>query len=153
MDGKHNFTKKTKRKIASCSVLVFFIGIIVYISWYDCFTEDGLKTQRLFWSKSYTWNDVDYYTLTSSFDGTLQYTVVMKDGTKASCIGGNISTSNFPNDAYPNEDEDYGRYLTKTFSRLGIELKVKDWDNLEKKLSYDYWIKYAKEIKDLSGAE
>lgn len=145
------FPRNVKRKIAMGSVLIFLLSILVYQSWFDCFTEDGVRIQRFFYSKEYTWTDVDHYTLTANFDGTLNYIVVMKDGTNANCFGNGVSMSNLPEEAYPNYEEDYIRYLTQTFSHLNVPLKVDNWDALLKKLKYDYWKEFAQEIHALSA--
>lgn len=106
-----------------------------------------MRTQRIFWGKEYTWEDVDYYTLRADWDGTLKYTVVMRDGLKADCIGGAVSMSNFPDGVGLDGEEDFGRYLSRVFSEQGIELKVKDWKKLYQNLKYDYWKEYAEDIQ------
>lgn len=145
-----SFPRKVKRKIAIGSVLVFLLSILVYQSWFDCFTEDGIRVQRFFYNKEYTWEDVDYYTLTASFDGTLNYNIIMKDGTRTNCLGSGAAMSNLPEETYPNYEEDYGRYLARTFSELNIPLKTDNWNTLMKKLKYDYWEDFAEEIRSIS---
>ena len=58
--------------------------------------------------------------------------------------------SNLPEETYPNYEEDYGRYLARTFSELNIPLKTDNWNTLMKKLKYDYWEDFAEEIRSIS---
>ncbi len=144
---KSHLPRKIRKKAAIGSVVFFLAVIGIYASWYDCFTEHGLRTQRIFWGKEYTWEDVDYYTLSADWGGTLKYTVVMRDGLKADCIGGAVSMSDFPDGVGLDGEEDFGRYLSRVFSEQGIELKVKDWKKLYQNLKYDYWKEYAEDIQ------
>ena len=148
---KSNIPRKAKRKIAFLSVILLFISLIPSCGFYDCFTEDKLIINRIIYSKEYTWNQIDYYTL-SEDSGTLTFTVVMKDGTTSDCIGGEAVawTDNLPEDKYPNYECDFVLYLTRTYTDMGIELRVDDWGKLYKDLNYDYWIDLAKDIREIA---
>ena len=149
---KSNIPRKAKRKIAFLSVILLILSLIPSCGLYDCFTEDGLIISRIVYTKEYTWEDLDYYTLSAGTDGTLTFSVVMQDGTKSDCIGGNamVWSSNLPEDKYPDSDYDFIRYLTRTYTDMGIELRVDDWDKLYDDLKYDAWIELAKDINDLT---
>ena len=152
-DGiKANMPRKAKRNVALFSVLVFILSIFPSIYWYDCFTEEGLIVQRLFSIKTYTWDEIDYYTMSAGFDGTLTYSVVMQDGTKADCIGGGamISSVEVPEETYPEYDYDFVRYLSKKFTEQGVALKVEDWDKLYRDLDYESWIELADDIREIA---
>ena len=95
--------------------------------------------------------DVDHYTLSAAFDGSLKYTLVMKDGTKVSCLASTVSMSNLPEETYPEEEDDFIRNLTQKFSDMGIEAQVKDWDKLIQKLKYDYWKDLTNELREIAG--
>lgn len=148
---KSNIPRKEKRKIAFLSVILLFVSLIPSCGIYDCFTEDGLILNRMLYTKEYTWEDIDYYTLSES-SGTLTFTVVMKDGTNSDCIGGEALawTGNLPEDIYPDSEYDFVRYLTRTYTDMGIELRVDDWDKLYKDLDYDSWIDLAKDIREIA---
>lgn len=149
---KSNIPRKEKRKIAFLSVILLVISLIPSFGFYDCFTEDKLIISRIVYTKEYTWEDIDYYTLSEAF-GTLTFTVVMKDGRKTDCIGGEAMmwTSNLPEDKYPASEYDFVRYLTRTYTDMGIELRVNDWDKLYKQLDYESWIDLAKDIRKIAG--
>ena len=148
---KSNIPRKAKYKITLLSVLLLLISLIPSFAFYDCFTENKLIISRLIYTKEYTWEDIDYYTL-SEASGTLTFTVVMKDGTKSDCIGGQAMmwTSNLPKDKYPEQDYDFVRYLSRTYADMGIELRVDNWDKLYKDLDYDSWIELAKDIREIT---
>ena len=148
---KCNIPKKKRHIIALLSIIGLFLSLIPSCTWYDCFTEDGLIVRRLFYKKSYTWNEIDYYTLSASSNGTLTYSVIMQDGTKADCIGGEaiLWMSNLPEDKYPEYEYDFVKYLSCKFKSQGVELKVEDWGKLYKDLRYESWIDLAEEINDL----
>lgn len=149
---KSNIPKKEKRKIAFFSVILLFLSLIPSCGFYDCFTEDKLIISRIVYTKEYTWDEIDYYTL-SEDSGTLTFTVVMNDGAKYDCIGGQAMawTSNLPEDKYPDQDYDFVRYLTRIYTDMGIELRIDNWNKLYKDLDYDVWIELAKDIREISG--
>lgn len=151
-DGiKCSLPRKIRYKITIFSVFLIFLSLIPSVTWYDCVTEDGVMIRRLMYSKSYTWEDLDYYTLDSDLHGTLIYSVVMKDGTKADCIGDSmIEFNNLPKDIYPNNSYDYIKYLSRKFKNLGVELRVDDWSKLYNDLKYPSWIELAEEIREIS---
>lgn len=148
---KCNMPRKKKHIIALLSVTGLFLSLIPSCTWYDCFTEEGLTIRRIIYSKEYTWDEIDYYTLSASSDGTLTYTVIMQDGTKADCIGGEamVWLSNLPEDTYPDYDYDFVKYLSRKFKAQGVELKVDDWSKLYKNLRYESWIELAEEIREI----
>ncbi len=135
-----------KTKVLLLSVCVFIISAIINSTWYDCITEDGITKKHFIWSKSYTWEDVNYYELSAKFDGTLRYSIIMKDGSSISCFG-DTSFSNIDEQKYPSDENDFMLMLTREFAEQGISIKVKNWNKLYKKLSYDYWDNYVDEIR------
>ncbi|MGN1157831.1 MAG: MerR family transcriptional regulator [Agathobacter sp.] len=154
-DGiKARLPKKAKRNVAFVSVAALCLSFFLSMLWYDCFTEDGLTVRRLFFSKSYTWDEIDYYTLSAGWDGTLTYSVIMQDGTKADCIGGGamITMTNLPEDQYPDSDYDFVRYLSKKFTEQGVELRVHNWEKLYHDLRYESWIDLAEDIREIASS-
>ena len=149
---KSNIPRKAKRKITFLSVILLILSLIPSCGFYDCFTEDGLIVSRITYTKEYTWEDLDYYTLSANHNGTLTFTVVMQDGTQSDCIGGQAMAwiSNLPEDKYPDSDYDFIRYLTRKYTDMGIELHVDNWDKLYKDLDYDAWIDLAKDIREIA---
>lgn len=149
---KANVPRKVKRTVSILSVLALFLSLFPSVYWYDCFTEEGVMVQRFFYSKNYSWDEIDYYTLSASFDGTLTYSVVMQDGTKADCIGGGamVSEVHLPEDRYPDWDYDFARDLSKKFTEQGVELKIDNWDKLYKDLKYPSWIELAEDIREIA---
>ncbi|WP_099468738.1 MerR family transcriptional regulator [Konateibacter massiliensis] len=141
--------ERVKKKVMAVSVAIFIITVIVYGTWYDCITEEGITKRHFFWTKSYSWEDVGYYMLSANFDGTLQYTIIMKDGTPISLMGG-ISSSNLDKKEYPEGEDDFILQLTEQFAKQGILIKVNSWEKLHKKLSYDYWDEYVDEIRAIA---
>lgn len=153
-DGlKPNLPKKVKYKVTIFSVITLFASLIPSMLWYDCFTENGLKIGRVVYYQEYTWDEIDYYTLSAGFDGTLTYSVVMKDGMKYDCIGGGtmISMASLSEEEYPDYDYDFVRYLSRKFAAQGVELKVDDWDKLYKDLEYESWDELAEDIQEIAG--
>lgn len=151
-DGiKCTLPMKVRYKITGFCAVVLILSIFPSFAWYDCATEDGLIIQRFAYNKSYTWEEIDHYTLSADFQGTLIFSVVMQDGTKADCVGGSpIGISHLPEEQYPDYDYDFARYLSRKFTDMGVELKVKDWSKLYKDLKYDSWIELAEDIKEIS---
>lgn len=148
---KSNLPPKIKRKTALFSLLAFFLSMLIFISWSDTITEDEIIAHRFFAEKEYRLEDVDHYTLSAAFDGSLKYTIVMNDGTKVSCLASTVSMSNLPEETYPEEEDDFIRNLTQKFSDMGIEAQVKDWDKLIQKLKYDYWKDLTNELREIAG--
>jgi len=149
---KCNIPKKKRHIIALLSIIGLFLSLIPSCTWYDCFTEDGLIVRRFFYEKNYTWDELDYYTLSASNNGTLTYSVIMQDGTKADCIGGKaiLWMSNLPEDKYPEYEYDFVKYLSRRFKEQGVELKVEDWGKLYKDLRYESWIELTEEIREIA---
>lgn len=147
---KARIPKKAKGKVVIFSSLVFVVAILIYSTWFNCFTEEEIRIQRFVYSKEYSWADVDHYTIKANADGTLKYCIVMNDGKELEILGGDVSVDNLPEEQYPDSTDDFCRQLTKKFAEQGIELKVENWDKLFDKLTYEYWIEYAEEIKNIS---
>lgn len=149
---KCNIPRKKKHIIALLSVIALFLSLLPSCTWYDCFTEEGLIISRIIYSKEYTWDEIDYYTLSASSSGTLTYSVIMQDGAKADCIGGEamVWTSNLPEEKYPDSDYDFVKYLSRKFKEQGVELRVNDWNKLYKNLKYESWIELAEEIREIA---
>lgn len=145
---KSYLPKRLKKKVLAASVSVFILMVIAYGTWYNCITEEGITQRHFFWTKSYTWEDIKEYTLSAKFDGTLQYTIIMNDGTPVSIMG-DSSSSNINEKEYPKCEDDFILHLTKKFAKQGIPIKVNSWEKLHKKLSYDYWDKYIEEIRTI----
>ena len=147
VDGfKAHLPKMVKNKVLVFSVMIFMLGIVFYISWYDFFTEEGITTRRFFWTKEYTWEDVEYHTLSASFDGLLIYKLVMNDGHEALIMGGANASYNFPLEHYPEQDLDYGRYIARIMAEMGIEFRINDYEKIKDNLTYDYWKDYADDL-------
>lgn len=149
---KANIPKKEKHKLTAFSFILLFASIVLSCCWYDCFTEDGLIIQRIHTSKEYTWEEIDYYTLSASSSGTLTFTVVMQDGTHSDCIGGNaiVWMCNLPEEKYPDYEYDFVKFLSRKFTEQGVELRVDNWEKLYKKLQYDSWKELAEEIREIA---
>ena len=145
---KSYLPKRLKKKVLAASVSVFILMVIAYGTWYNCITEEGITQRHFFWTKSYTWEDIKNYTLSAKFDGTLQYTIIMNDGTPVSIMG-DSSSSNINEKEYPKGEDDFILHLTKKFAKQGIPIKVNSWKKLHRKLSYDYWDKYIEEIRTI----
>ena len=138
--------KNMRRKVLVCSIVVYLLGVGCYLTCYDCFTADGVERRILLYNKEYTWNDVDHFTLQKGNDGLLDYVVVMKDGMRCKCLGGDIGSYSLSEDRYPNETEDYCIELTKKFVKMGIPITDTNFDKLHDKLS-DYWSEYLEKIE------
>ncbi|MBQ8519394.1 MAG: MerR family transcriptional regulator [Agathobacter sp.] len=150
-DGfKCNLPLRKKHMISILSVSILILSFILSMLWYDCFTEDGLIVRRFFYTKTYTWEEIDYYYIDAHHDGTLGYSVVMQDGRASDCMGGIIGLANLPEEKYPDYDYDFVRYLSRKFTAQGVELKVDDWSKLYKDLKYDSWIELAEDIRDIA---
>lgn len=139
---KANLPNRAKTRVLTVSVLLFILGYLISFSCYSCISEEGASVRHLCFTKTYTWDDADYYTLRSSMDGTLLYTVVMKDNTRIPLLGGACGTMKFEKTKYPLEEVDFAVAVTKKFRQLGIPSRRTNWDQIQKRLSYDYW-KYA----------
>lgn len=146
---KSHLPKRLKKKVFAVSVCIFMVVVVVYGTWYNCITEQGVTQRHFFWTKSYTWEDINYYTLSANFDGTLQYTIIMNDGTPISIMGGSSSSSNINKKEYPEGEDDFILFLTKEFVERGIPIKANNWEKLHDKLSYDYWDEYLEEIRSI----
>ncbi|MFA9378720.1 MAG: MerR family transcriptional regulator [Lachnotalea sp.] len=146
---KSYLPKRVKKKVLVVSVCIYIIMIIVYGTWYNCITEEGITKRHFFWTKSYSWEDVSYYILSARFDGTLQYTIIMNDKTPISLMG-DSSSSNLNENEYPEGEDDFILHLTKQFVAQDIPIKVNSWEKLHEKLSYEYWDEYAEEIRTIA---
>ena len=98
--------------------------------------------------KKYTWNDVEHFTLQKGTDGVLDYVVVMKDGMRSKCLGGDVGSDNLSEDRYPNGGEDYCIELTEKFVRMGVPLTDTDFNKLHDKL-IDYWSEYLEKLEEV----
>ena len=147
---KAQFSPKIKRRIACITAALFFLFLLVYLSWFDCFTTDGLTCRRVFDVQRYTWDEIDHYSLSSAYDGVLKCTVTTKDGKSAVCLGSMIGFSSLPEDTYPDGEDDFVKELVKRFTDQGIPNESDSWEKLEKNLKYDYWKDYLKELKTIT---
>lgn len=150
---KTHMPKRVKGKVVIFSLLVFAVAIFIYSTWFNGFTEEEIRIQRFVYSKEYSWEAVDHYTLKAGTDGTLKYCIVMNDGKELEILGGDVSVDNLPKEEYPDSIDDFCRQLTMKFAGQGIELKVEDWEKLYRKLTYDYWIEYAEEIRSIAETD
>ncbi|MBR1866764.1 MAG: MerR family transcriptional regulator [Lachnospiraceae bacterium] len=147
-DGwKAHLPAPVKRRVVLYSVFIFGICTASYTFWYSCVTEDGVTTQHFFHVTHYTWDDVDHYTLSANFGGTLKYTVTMEDGTTVTCLGDSLSYTSLPEETYPDDVDDFCRYLTEIFCDRNIALQDTDWERLNKQLTYDYWRDYTADLR------
>ena len=140
--------KNKRRKVLICSIIIYFLGVGCYLTCYDCFTADGVERRIILYDKKYTWNDVDHFTLQKGTDGVLDYVVVMKDGMRSKCLGGDVGSDNLSEDRYPNGGEDYCIELTEKFVRMGVPLTDTDFDKLHDKL-IDYWSEYLEKLEEV----
>ena len=151
--GKEGFKShipgRVKKKVLAVSVCIFIITVVVYGTWNNCITEKGVTKRHFFWTKTYSFEYVSYYTLSAKFDGTLNYTIIMKDGTPISLLG-DSSFSNLQKNEYPNGQDDFVLQLTKQFASKGIPIKVSSWEKLHKNLTIDHWDKYVEEIQAIA---
>ena len=147
---KANLPVREKRKIAGISLGVLIFTAILPLFWYNCFLEDGIEVRRFFWKKTYTWEDVDYYTLSTKFDNTLKFSVVLKSQKEMSLDGIVCTLERLPEEDYPNGIEDFWCYLAGKFVDRGIPLVVEDWEKLEQDLEYDYSREVVGKIRLLS---
>lgn len=152
IDGEYGFKahlpRKVRRKLLVYSILFWFASLFAYSTWYNCFSEKELTIRRFVYVKSYTWDDVDYYTLDAK-NGSLIFILVMKNGSRYNAMG-DIGSDNLPEDIYPNGSDDFIKMLVSDFHEKGIKMQVKDWDRLKTKLTYDYWEDYAEELRNIS---
>lgn len=140
---------RVKTKVLLLSIGAYLLVLVLYSLCFTAFTEDGVIDRTLWHTKTYTWEDVDHYELRAGFDGCLNYTVVMQDGFRASCLGSGISGSSLPEDRYPDDTDSYAKMLTEKFHDMHIPLKACDWEKLKKKLTYEYWRDYADELREI----
>lgn len=147
---KAHLPGKIKTRILLVSIGVYLAVLLLYSFCFTAFTEDGVIDRVLWHTKTYTWEDVDYYTLEASFNGYLRYVIVMKDGFRADCLGGDVSDTSLPEDRYPDDTESYVKMLTEKFNEMGIPLEVDNWERMEKKLDYDYWRDFAEELRKMA---
>ncbi|MBR1597358.1 MAG: MerR family transcriptional regulator [Lachnospiraceae bacterium] len=140
--------KNMRRKVLVCSVMVYLLGIGCDLTCYDCFTTDGVERRVLLYDKKYTWNDVDHFTLQNGNDGVLDYVVVMKDGMRCKCIGGDVGSECLSEERYPHGTEDYCIELTEKFVEMGIPLTDTDFDKLHDRL-IEYWSDYLEKIEEV----
>jgi|GEM_PF-456655 Predicted transcriptional regulators len=146
---KAHLPRRIKQKVLVVSVVVYLITMMVYGTWFNCITKDGITKRYFFWTKSYSWEDVSSYKLLGNFDGTLQYTITMKNDTTIRLFGG-VSSSNMDKKEYPRGEEDFILQMTKNFAKQGIPLKIDSWEKLHKNLSYEYWDNYVEEIRTIA---
>lgn len=146
---KSHIPEPVKKKVLAVSVCIFIITVVVYGTWNNCITKKGITERHLFWTKTYSFEYVNYYTLSAKFDGTLNYTIILKDGTPISLLG-DSSFSNLDKNEYPKGQDDFVLQLTKQFVNKGVSIKVNSWEKLHKNLTIDYWDKYAEEIRAIA---
>lgn len=147
---KSHLPKRMKKKVMAFTVLIYLVTVVIYGTWYNVITDDGI-TQKHFWmTKNDSWDDVSYYSLSASFDGTMKYSIVLKDKTPILLLGNSSSASNFDKKEYPGGDEDFVLQLTKKFTEQHIPIKINSWEKLHKQLKYDYWDEFAEEIRAIA---
>ena len=148
---KANLPQKEKIKVAAFSIIIFIVTACLPLFWYNCITEKGVQVRCFFAYSTYTWEEVDYYTLDTRYDNTLDFSIVLQNNTKVPLDGIACTMEHLPEDIYPNGTTDFWYYLAQTFKDMGIPLVVQDWDKLEKDLDYDYWREVAGEIRVIGG--
>lgn len=146
---KCHVPKKKKIKIAITYGILFMLSIGSLMTWYEAIVPDGVRVHHFLVNRSYTWDDVEYYELKPSGDGTLRYTLVLKDKTRADLIGGSMGFSNLSEEKYPDYEESLGLELAEMFKNMNVPIRA-DWKNLNKKLDYEYWGEYAEKIREVA---
>ena len=144
---KAHLPKKVKTKVLAVSIVLYLVALYSCSVCFDCVTQTGVQRRIFFYTKEYTWQDLKTYRISASWDGTLNYTLVMKDGKEVVCLGAGFSGSEMPEDIYPNADEDFCLALTRTFKQMGIAPEHWDYDKVRKKLDYEYWQEYLEELR------
>lgn len=144
-----HFPRKVKRKILGVTIVIYLIAIVIYTTWFTFISDNQITMRRFLWTKEYSWEDVKSYRLSAGFDGTLRYTIEMKDGEYIDLMG-SVSSSHFEENQYPDGEDDYLLDITEQIHSTGATLEVDDWNRLERNLTYEYWKEYAEKIKDVS---
>lgn len=148
-DGiKTNLPPVIKRRVLAIFVTLFIFIFVINMTCYDCTSENGVNRRRFFWTKEYTWEDAEYFTVYVRHDNSLGYRVVMEDGAKVKLYGEMLSC-NFDEKHYPEADYDFVLFLTEKFINNGVTAKVYSWEKLEKRVD-DQGSKYLlQEIKEI----
>lgn len=142
-------SRKKKYKWLVRCILILAILCVACSHWYEVYNLDGVKVHHWNKTKEYNWEEISYYTLDTNGKGLAMY-LHMNDGTKVDVFGGSfaISVTNeafakqFPDDVY-----DYAVWLDKVLERQGTELRIKDKEELQKKLMLvDYSVRRVAEI-------
>ncbi len=133
------------------------IGLLICVGaafWHNRFTPDGVEKHHFFSRQTYTWDDVDYYTLKANRDGVLKFELVMEDGEEFSFIDNNVEyiSAGFY-EMFPDSVYDYSVWLAQTLRNQGKELRVEDWEYLHEKLDYKSWDELAENIREAAGTE
>lgn len=131
-----------------CGIILF---ALINVNTYTEYRENGISEKFFVTTKSYTWKNVSSYTLSCSDDGTIEYTVRMKDGKSFELINKVNSCS----DEFIEKHENmygYAAFLSETFDNQSnyIERRISGISNMERyyKEAYpDIW-KHLEKIID-----
>ncbi len=147
--------KKLFKIIAPVCVGIALIMSVVSANTYTKLTDTSISKVCFAEYKSYSWterNDVIRFTLACDENGSLTYTVTMKDGERIELLGGVNSQSDSFKEKYGNPYA-YSAHLTKEFreSEYIIDERITGEQNMEKfyKEAYpEIWAHLESIIKD-----
>ena len=132
--------KGVRRRFTALYLGMYLLTMILYTSWFDLYTTDGLRVQRFLFHTEYTWEQAESFRVQESWDGTLSLIITMQDGK-------NFDPMNILG-LVDGDMEETGLMITKQLTAGGVPCLVKDWDSLREDFQkYDYWQKYMDELR------
>lgn len=137
-EDKHASEESKKRTAKICRIIYascvcgMILFALINVNTYTEYREDGISEKFFVTTKNYTWQNVSSYTLSCSEDGTIEYTVKMKDGKSFELINKVNSCS----DEFLEKHENmygYAAFLSKTFDSQSnyIEKRISGISNME----------------------
>ena len=140
--GEHRpnrIPKGVRRRFTVLFLGVYLLTTLLYSSWFDLYTTEGLRVQRFLFHTEYTWEQAESFSVQKSSQGTLSLIITMQDGKNFNLMNGASSSGDM---------EEMGLELTKQLKEKGIPCLVKDWDRLREDLHKDdYWQDYMDELR------
>ncbi len=131
--------KGVRRRFTVLFLGVYLLTTLLYSSWFDLYTTEGLRVQRFLFHTEYTWEQAESFSVQKSSQGTLSLIITMQDGKNFNLMNGASSSGDM---------EEMGLELTKQLKEKGIPCLVKDWDRLREDLHKDdYWQDYMDELR------
>ncbi len=140
-----------KKLIAAAAICLTVAGILISMFWYEKFTLDGVESHYFCHVQKYGWKDAEYYTLKADIHGMLVFQIVMKDGTKHSCLGGTFGGVEYTSAAMDEQfgedyDSEYVIWVSQILKDNKKELRIKNKEELKQKLDTEYWKAVVDEI-------